>query len=137
MGRVKIYDREAVSKQVLESMRGGLSTHKACQAAGVPQSTFAEWLDDDAKLAEQYAKARADLIERMASEILEYADAEVERGQDGKAEWAQVQKQRLQVDTRKWLLSKMAPHKYGERLELSGDPERPVAIQRIERVIVK
>jgi hypothetical protein len=47
-----------------------------------------------------------------------------------------VQRARLQVDTRKWLLSKLAPKKYGERLELTGDPDRPLAIQKIERVVV-
>jgi len=40
------------------------------------------------------------------------------------------------VDTRKWLLSKLAPKKWGDKLELSGDPENPL-LQKIERVIVK
>ena len=31
----------------------------------------------------------------------------------------------------------MAPKKYGDKLELSGDEQAPVSIQRIERVIVK
>ena len=48
-----------------------------------------------------------------------------------------MQKHKLQVDTRKWLLSKLAPKKYGEKLELTGDPDRPLAIQKIERVVVK
>jgi hypothetical protein len=48
-----------------------------------------------------------------------------------------VQKQSLRVDTRKWLLSKMAPKKYGDKLELTGDDKSPLTIQRIERVIVK
>jgi hypothetical protein len=40
---------------------------------------------------------------------------------EGKVDNAMVQKQRLRVDTRKWLLSKLAPKKYGDKLELSGD----------------
>jgi hypothetical protein len=31
----------------------------------------------------------------------------------------------------------MAPKKYGDKLELSGDEQAPVSIERIERVIVK
>jgi hypothetical protein len=31
----------------------------------------------------------------------------------------------------------LAPKKYGDKLELSGDAENPIAVQRIERVIVK
>ena len=56
---------------------------------------------------------------------------------DGKKDWAAVQKHKLQVDTRKWLLSKLAPKKFGDKLELTGDPDRPLAIQKIERVVVK
>jgi hypothetical protein len=94
------------------------------------------WLDADAKLAERYAHAREDLIERIASEILELSDEEVPETGDGKRDWQAIQQRKLQVDSRKWLLSKLAPKRYGEKLELSGDPESPL-VQRIERVIVK
>jgi hypothetical protein len=129
-------DRAIISQSVLDGMRSGLSAFKACQAAGVPQSTFSRWVDDDAILAENYTRAREDLIERMAQEVLELSDSDVGFLPDGKKDWAAVQKHKLQVDTRKWLLSKLAPKKYGEKLEVSGDPSSPL-VQRIERVIVK
>lgn len=129
-------ERAKVSALVLEGMRNGLSAFKACQAAGVPQSTFNRWVDDDATLAENYAHAREDLIERMASEVMELADSEVPETGDGKKDWQAIQKHKLQVDTRKWLLSKLAPKKYGDKLEVSGDPANPL-VQRIERVVVK
>ena len=129
-------DRAIISQAVLDGMRSGLSALKACQAAGVHQSTFNDWLNDDAKLAAEYARAREDLIERMAQEVLELSDSDVGFLPDGKKDWAAVQKHKLQVDTRKWLLSKLAPKKYGEKLEVSGDPSSPL-VQRIERVIVK
>ena len=121
---------------VLSNMRGGLSAFKACEAAGVPHSTFLEWIRDDAELANSYARAREDLIERIANEVIELSDADVGMQPDGKKDWAAVQKHKLQVDTRKWLLSKLAPKKYGDKLELTGDPDRPLAIQKIERVVV-
>jgi hypothetical protein len=129
-------DRAKISQLVLDGMRSGLSAFKACQAAGVPQSTFNLWVNDDAKLAEDYARAREELIERMANEVLELADSEVPETGDGKKDWQAIQKHKLQVDTRKWLLSKLAPKKYGEKLEVSGDPANPL-VQRIERVVVK
>lgn len=79
----------------------------------------------------------AAMIERMAQEVLELIDADVGLQPDGKKDWAAVQKHKLQVDTRKWLLSKLAPKKFGDKLELTGDPDRPLAIQKIERVVVK
>ena len=42
----------------------------------------------------------------------------------------------LQIDTRKWLLSKLAPKKYGDKIELSGDKDNPLMIQQIKRIVV-
>ena len=129
-------NKEEICAKVLESMRGGLSTFKSCAAAGVSHSTFIRWADEDAELANNYARAREDLIERMAQEVLDLSDKDVGETSDGKKDWAAIQKHKLQVDTRKWLLSKLAPKKYGEKLEVSGDPANPL-VQRIERVVVK
>ena len=125
-------DKPAICQAVLQGMRDGLSAFKACQAAGVPQSTFNRWVDADSKLAEDYAHAREDLIERMANEVLELADSEVPETGDGKRDWQAIQQRKLQVDSRKWLLSKLAPKKYGDRLELAGDKENPLQVQTID-----
>lgn len=130
-------ERAEISAKVLEGMRNGMSAFKACQAAGVPHSTFIGWVNVDPDLADRYTRAREDLIERMAQEVLELSDSDVGLQPDGKRDWAAVQKHKLQVDTRKWLLSKLAPKKFGDKLELTGDPDRPLAIQKIERVVVK
>lgn len=130
-------DREQIASKVFLGMQGGLSAFKACKAAGVPIGTFSGWIDSDRSLAERYTRAREELIEFVASETMQIADAPVALTASGATDTGAVQKQRLQVDTRKWLLSKLAPKKYGDKLELSGDPDRPVAIQKIERVIVK
>jgi hypothetical protein len=130
-------DRARISALVLHGMRDGLSALKSCAKAGVNQSTFTGWLNDDPALAKEYARAREDLIELMAQEILDISDQDVGETLDGKRDWAAVQKHKLQVDTRRWLLSKLAPKKYGDKLELSGDAENPLVISRIERVVIK
>jgi len=134
---------------VIESMRSGLSCFKACEFVGVPNSTFMSWVDADKLLAERYARAREDLIERMASETLAIADQAFieieEQTLDGQGKPVVIKKKvpmdvnraKLMVDTRKWHLSKLSPKKYGDKLELSGDPDRPLSIQKIERVVVK
>ena len=119
----------------LISLGPARSANEACRSLGIPPSTFSDWCAADAGLAERYARAREDLIERMASEVIELSDKDVDVI-EGKKDWAAVQKHRLQVETRKWLLSKLAPKRYGEKLELSGDSANPIAIRRIERVIV-
>ena len=125
-------DKDAICQAVLQGMRNGLSAFKSCQEAGVPQSTFNRWVDADAKLAEDYAHAREDLIERIANEVMELADSDVPGTGDGKRDWQAIQQRKLQVDSRKWLLSKLAPKKYGDRLELAGDKENPLQVQTID-----
>ncbi len=74
----------------------------------------------------QYAQARDLGLDAMAEEILEIADDS--RGdwvqkvnKDGSVEWVfnheNVQRSRLRCDTRKWYLSKLAPKRYGERIQ--------------------
>jgi hypothetical protein len=125
--------KEELIQKILDGMANdGLSCFKACVAAGVPNSTFMRWVDADANLAERYTRAREDLIERIATETIAIADEPVPTTQSGSTDTGAVQKQRLQVDTRKWLLAKLAPKKYGERLELAGDKENPLQVQTID-----
>jgi hypothetical protein len=130
-------DRTQISALVLAGMRSGLSAFKACKAAGVNQSTFNDWLNDDAKLAADYARAREDLLEMMASDLLDIADRPVGSTDSGSTDSGAVADKKVQIDTRKWLLSKLAPKKYGDRMTLAGDEDSPLAIQKIERVVVK
>jgi hypothetical protein len=39
-----------------------------------------------------------------------------------------INRSRLRVDTRKWLMSKLAPKKYGDRTVLAGDPDAPLVL---------
>lgn len=142
-------DRRKIAELVFAGMRSGMSAFKACQGAGVNQSTFNLWLNQDAELAAEYARAREDLIELLANETMAIADQAFEEieeqavGKDGKPVVLKkkvpvdVQRARLQVDTRKWLLSKLAPKKYGDKLTLAGDEDSPLKIEKIERVVVK
>jgi hypothetical protein len=74
--------------------------------------------------------------ERMAEEILDIADDGsndwIEREQDGRtvivADHEHIQRSKLRVDARKWLMAKMLPKKYGDRTTIAGDPENPVAV---------
>ena len=132
----KVEKQQKITK-VLSGMRNGLSLRQSSENANVKAQTFLSWVDQDKDLSEQYARARSDMIDKIADDIMTIADEDLIPTGEGKVDSAMVQKQRLRVDTRKWLLSKMAPKKYGDKLELSGDEQAPVSIQRIERVIVK
>ena len=128
-------NKDLIIQAVLDGMAlNGMSAFKACQAAGVPHSTFLRWVDLDPDLADRYARARDDLIERMANEVLDISDEDVGYTDDGKKDWAAVQKHKLRVDTRRWLLSKLAPKKYGDKTttELTGANGGPVAVAAVD-----
>lgn len=112
-------DRAKQADAVLANMESGMSCWKACERAGVKNSTFLLWVSQDSALAEKYAHARENFIEKIAADLMDISDQDPEIV-DGKKDWAAIQKHKLQVDTRKWLLSKLAPKKYGDTLKLAG-----------------
>ena len=57
-----------------------------------------------------YARAREERADLLAKEILEIADAPCKDA-------VEVAHARNRLDTRKWLASKLAPRKYGDRVE--------------------
>lgn len=86
------------------------------------RSTVLDWLRRHEEFPAQYARAMELRTEYMADEILEIADDGrndwIEReGQDGapikSVDTDHIQRSRLRVEARKWLMSKMAPRKYG------------------------
>ena len=130
MARITEYSEEAASK-VLALMCEGLSLRKACEASDIAKTTFLRWVESVEGLKDQYTRARTEMLDVQAEELEEIGD------EAAKAETAvQVAGLRLKADNRKWWLSKLAPKKYGDRLELAGDPDAPVKIETIKRVII-
>lgn len=104
------------------------------------------WISKYPEFSEQYAKAKQTGLEALAEDLLEISD-------DGQNDWMQnndpenpgyrlngehIQRSKLRVDTRKWLLSKLVPKKYGEKVtqEHVGPEGGPVQVQEVRRVVV-
>jgi hypothetical protein len=118
---------------ILEGMREGESLRKCCEAVGISTSTFLRWVDADAALQEHYTQARARMLDAQA-EALEEIGARAEKAETA----VEVAGLRLLSDNRKWLLSKLAPKKYGDKVELNGPgPGGAHLFGSIERHIVK
>lgn len=123
-------DRIDIAQRVFDHMAKGLSLRKACETVGVNVMTVGHWIDADPELQLQYTRARESLHDYIAQEIMDIADADPRETPSGQIDPAAVQKQKLQIESRKWLLSKVAPKKYGDKLELSGDKENPLKIEQ-------
>jgi len=127
-------------KIILEGVAKGESLRKVCKRAGIETTTFLDWVRKDDSFALQYARAKEIAAELMADEILEIADdtsqdelfVDQEDASGKSAKRVQnsefINRSRLRVDSRKWLLSKLLPKKYGDKLELSGDKDSPLTV---------
>ena len=84
------------------------------------------WLDGSRpEFSEQYARAREAQADKLAEEALQIADdgrSDTYVDGDGsvKTDTEVIQRSKLRVDTRKWLASKMAPKKYGDKVAIGG-----------------
>jgi hypothetical protein len=96
------------------------------------KSTVLRWLREKPQLRDQYVLARDDLMEYWASDILEIADDGTQDTIPGLNKYgdevmvpnhANVQRDRLRIDSRKWLLSRLKPKVYGDHLavDVSGE----------------
>jgi hypothetical protein len=135
---------------VCARIAGGELVKDAAAAEGVHHDVVRRWAVEDDELGRLYARAREDQAHAMAEECIRIAD-----GTDGDAEarleamvasmatvdddgkerllaglaQAAIQRDRLRLDARKWLTSKIAPRHYGERTttELTGPDGQPLA----------
>lgn len=120
-----IAEREQLAQLVVDSMvEDGLSLRKASARHQISAQTFLRAVAASPALAEQYDRARATMIERLADEVMELADAPVAKLDNGATDPGMVRQRQLQVDTRKWFLSKLAPKIYGDRLDVSVSDTR-------------
>lgn len=124
--------QRSVIDGILESMGEGLSLRKSAQKHGVSPQAFLREVDASQELQEQYAQARARMLDVHAEELEDIGE------RASMAETAtEVAGLRLLSDNRKWLLSKLAPKKYGDKVqqEVTGADGGPLqAVTRIELV---
>lgn len=115
---------------------GDKSLRAICEEVGTPKGTFLGWVFENKELADQYARARMTYVEGMADDIHFISDTQ-EKGitrttkADGgieEKEGDMIEHRRLRIEARKWLLGKIAPKKYGDKLALAGDGESPLTV---------
>ena len=101
-------------------------------------STIFKWLNDYKEFSEQYARAKEAQADAFAEEILDIADdgtndwVEI-HGRDGEnTGWREngeaIRRSVLRVDARKWLMGKLKPKKYGDKVqaEVTGADGGPI-----------
>lgn len=124
-GRPTDYTPE-LADRICALLAEGKSVRTICQADDMPdKSTIFRWLRINEQFSDQYARAKDESTDAIVEDMLDIAD---------RGNLRDTQRARLRVDTRKWYLSKLKPKKYGDKMQLSGDPDEPL-VTRVERVI--
>lgn len=142
------YDKEVIFPMILSEIEEGVSLRSILRRDGMPSRyTFFEWLKDDEEKTNQYARACEFRAEAIFEEILEIADDSsndinsFDIG-DGisveKVDHENIQRSRLRVDARKWMLGKMQPKKYGDKMDITtGGDKIQSSAPNIKVTIVK
>jgi len=92
-------------------------------------TTVYPWFKKDEKFAQQYAQAKRTAMDFMAEEIVTIADDGsndymeiMDKNGDPTGAWKfkgeHVMRSKLRIDTRKWIMSKLMPSKYGEKIQV-------------------
>lgn len=130
MGRPSDYTPE-IAVTICGLLAEGRSLRKICDQEGMPsQSMVYRWLAGRKEFREQYAHAREVQADTLADEILDISDdglndTYVDENGNVRTDQDVIARSRLRVDARKWLASKMAPKKYGEKLAIGGADDLP------------
>lgn len=100
-------------------------------------ATIWRWLDTDQGFCDNYARAKQQQCEFLAEEILEIADdssLDMAFTEEGKPfiDKEHINRSRLRVDTRKWILSKLKPKKYGDMLKVEHDASESVMAEVVK-----
>ena len=124
-GRPEIYTKE-LGDEICPRISKGESLRSIEKDSRMPSAvTVYSWLLDEEKYADffkQYARARDTQAEVIFEELQELSDESVEDiAGDDKSDGARVQARKLQVDTRKWILARMKPRKYGDKMDVTSD----------------
>lgn len=127
---------EAICKEIETS---SLGLKHICKKYDVARSTVTDYIRENQEAADRYARAKELQMDYLAEEIIDIVDdgsndfMTIVKGDESyEVENKEVtNRSKLRADTRKWLMSKLAPKKYGDKLDLTtgGSAIKPFVIE--------
>jgi hypothetical protein len=97
--------------ELFAALREHGSLRKACRDLSVSRSAFLDAVANDSALADQYAREKQHGIDAMMEDLI---DKDIEDAAKDRLEW----------DRKRWHASKLAPRKYGDKLDVTSGGER-------------
>lgn len=104
--------RPEIVEQICEQLAGGKALAEICRLKGLPSSrTFLRWVDEDESIEAEYRRA---LVARA-----EWFNAEHERIRKTAVSRETALAARVQLTALEWQMSKCAPKRYGDRVDVN------------------
>lgn len=123
---------ESVFDSIIEKIEQGIPIRKILSEPNYPQrKTFYGWLKDDENKITRYARAKELYQDEIFEEMIIISNTPVkeiktiERPNGTEIITSDSPEHRkLQIETRKWILGKLNPKKYGDKLDLTTGGEQ-------------
>lgn len=128
-------DIETVESIMAQIATGGeeSSLNLAARDHGVDPNVVTDLALNDAAVQAMYDAAQQMRMETMAGEILEISDDDSgDETFDGKPNNARVQRDRLRVDGRKWLMARLSYRRFGDRIK--QDIEQTLIVDHAQKL---
>ena len=129
---------------ICEGIEKGASLRTMLSVSKISSRTFFKWIDLDENKVKQYARAMELRADKIFEDILDIADSQendIITLSDGRkvTNHDVINRARLRVDARKWMLSKMFPTKYGDKIEWNINREaiKPVKYTKASEYIAE
>lgn len=121
IGRPSDFTQE-LADRICAKLAGGESLRTVCKGDDMPSlQTIFNWIRTKPGFFEQYARAAEERTEAHNEMILDLGDEAIGKSQevDPKSSGAVVQAYKLKADNLKWVMSKMKPKKYGDKIDMT------------------
>jgi|SanBayMetagenome_1026888.scaffolds.fasta_scaffold13005_5 hypothetical protein len=118
-------------------MADGMSTPEIARETGIIDRSIYQWIiDDHDGFGQRYARAKHVVALRWADELTTIADDRSDdyvMNEEGKMvpDHDHISRSRLRIDTRKWILGKVLPKVYGDKVitEITGKDGGAIEMQ--------
>lgn len=131
------YSEKLIDKICDRLSTSHLSIRKCCEENNVSYAAFNNWINSKKEgnkdfheyALSQYTRAKDEQIKYLAEEILRLTYEMQTLIREGKTYHegnvnAAVAALRVQIDSLKWILSKLAPKTYGDKIDVTSDNEK-------------
>lgn len=108
----------AACERICADIKSGLSAREAARNEGIGIGSLYDWLKKHPSFSEQYARACEIRTQLFAEDLLNVMQDAHRASADPETATHKINACKLEIDTKKWLLSKLLPKQYGDRTQM-------------------